>query len=77
MMTGFGGGLWGMIFVPVVLALIAYAIYYLVSGSSRPRRPSSYPTETGRGLEILKERYARGEITREQYLKTREELQRP
>jgi putative membrane protein len=74
-MIGFGGGFWGMIFVPIVLALIAYVIYYLVAGSSRPRRTTGYPT--GRALEILKERYARGEITREQYLKMHEELERP
>jgi putative membrane protein len=73
-MIGFGfGGWWIMLLVPVILALIAYAIYYITTSSSRTRGNTSYPT--GRALEILKERYARGEITREQYLKMREELE--
>jgi len=72
-MMGFGGW-WTMLLVPVVLALIAYAVYYLVTESSRTGRSSRY--RSGRALEILKERYARGEITREQFLNMREELNR-
>jgi putative membrane protein len=71
-MMGYGGW-WTMLFVPIVLSLIAYAIYYLVTGSSRTARSSRY--QSGRALEILKERYARGEITREQFLKMNEELE--
>jgi putative membrane protein len=70
-MFGFGMG-WSMLIGLVVLALIAYVIYYAVTGSSRDRRSSSY---RGQGaLELFKERYARGEISREEYLKMREEL---
>ncbi len=71
-MMGFGGW-WTMLFVPIVLALIAYAIYYLVTESSRTGRSSRYRNR--RALEILKERYARGEITGEQFLKMREDLE--
>ncbi|NIU38404.1 hypothetical protein GWN65_00080 [Candidatus Bathyarchaeota archaeon] len=71
-MMGFGGW-WGMLFVPIVLALIAYLVYYSVTGSSRTRRSSRY--RSGIALETLKERYARGEITREQFLKMKEELE--
>jgi putative membrane protein len=71
-MFGFGYG-WGMLIGLVVLALIAYVIYYAVTGSSRDKRSSSYRSQ--RALEILKERYARGEITREQFLKMRRELE--
>ncbi|NHV98324.1 MAG: hypothetical protein HA496_01605 [Thaumarchaeota archaeon] len=39
------------------------------------RRALSESRGEGRALEILKERYARGEITREQYLKMKEELE--
>ncbi len=71
-MMGFGGW-WGMLFVPIVLALIAYLVYYSVTGSSRTRRSSRY--RSGIALETLKARYARGEITREQFLKMKEELE--
>ncbi len=71
-MMGFGGW-WGMLFVPIVLALIAYLVYYSVAGSSRTRRSSRY--QSGIALETLRERYARGEITREQFLKMKEELE--
>ena len=64
---------WTMLFVTIVLALIAYAIYYLVTISSRTGRSSRYRSR--HALEILNERYARGEITREQFLKMREELE--
>lgn len=71
-MFGFGMG-WSMWLGLLALALIAYAIYYAVTSSSRKRRTSMYGSN--RALEILKERYARGEITREQYLRMREELE--
>jgi putative membrane protein len=73
-MIGFGfGGWWTMLLVPVILALIAYAIYYLVTGPSRTKRFTQH--RSGRAMELLKERYARGEITREQFLKMRDELE--
>ena len=71
-MIGFGMG-WTMLLGPVALALIAYGIYYAVTSSSRRRRPSKY--QSNRALEILKERYARGDITREEYLNKRDELE--
>jgi putative membrane protein len=67
------GGWWTMLLVLVVLALIAYAIYYLATGPSRTKRHSQY--RSGRAMELLKERYAGGEITREQFLKMRDELE--
>lgn len=71
-MFGFGMG-WGMLIGIVVLALIAYVIYYAITGSSTNRRPTSHRGQ--RALKILKERYARGEITREEYFKMRKELE--
>lgn len=69
-----GDGVWSaMIFMPIILALIAYATYYLVTGSRRTRQSSRFHNR--RALNLLDERYARGEITREQFLKMREELE--
>ena len=66
-----------MILGPLFMVLIAVAIYLAVTFSSGHGRRSNYQHSshrTGRALEILKERYAKGEITREQFLQMREEL---
>jgi len=68
-MMGYG---WSFMFlIPLAfLALIALGAYYLATGTGwRASRRDR------RALEILKERYARGEITREEYLRMREELE--
>ena len=65
----------GLVFILVVIGVIAYA------GGWRPQfgqwsQPGSL-AGTGSGnnaLEILRERYARGEISREEYERMRQEL---
>jgi len=71
-MMGYG---WGFMFlIPVAfLVLIALGAYHLITEFTRTGRPASSHGE--RALEILKERYAKGEITREQYLKMKEEME--
>ena len=61
-MFEFGIG-WSRLLGPVVLALIAYAIYYAVTRPSRKIRSARYQSQNP--LEILKERYTKGEITME------------
>ncbi|MBS7623399.1 SHOCT domain-containing protein [Candidatus Bathyarchaeota archaeon] len=69
---GYGYGfnwLWVLlriILAVVFLALIAFGIYYLAGGGRR--------VASDRPLEILKERYAKGEITKEEYERMRQEL---
>jgi putative membrane protein len=68
----------GAVGLVLLAGLIALVIWLLTSASSKGR------TSTGEGtkpppppktpMEILKERYARGEITREEYLEMREHL---
>jgi len=60
------GALVQIILVIIFLALIAFGIYYLVS--------SGKPAPSGRSLEILKERYAKGEISKEEYDRMKKEL---
>jgi len=73
MMGMMGYGWW---FTPLIaimfLVLIALGAYYLITGLVGEGISES--KDEGRALEILKERYARGEITRKQYLKMKEEL---
>lgn len=74
MMGGWGGGAFNMILWPLVLVALVVGVIWFVrspsySGVGRldlPRRSS--------GLDILKERYARGEINRDEYLQKKQEI---
>ena len=74
----FGGGF--MLLGPIGLVLIAIVIYYVVTSFSHRERYSHHsynqqPQYTDRrAIEILKERYAKGEITNEQFFQMRDEL---
>ena len=71
-MMGYGWGF--MVLIPIVfLVLIAFGAYYLVTGSTETSRSAS--NRGGRALEILKERYAKGEITKAQFLTMKRELE--
>jgi putative membrane protein len=68
-MDGWGGGwmwLWGTLMMLSWVAIIAAAVWFL-SRSRDGTRPS-------RAREILDERYARGELTTEEYRERLEEL---
>ncbi len=78
MMGGWGG--WGgwmggplmiLIWVLVILAVV-YGVRSLIR-SGRDDRPASAPPRRS-ALELLEERYARGELEREQYLAMRRDL---
>ncbi len=57
---------WGLVITALVLL-----IRYLWRGG--PARPAE-PAERGRALSILEERYARGEIDREEFLQRKRDL---
>lgn len=75
----FGGwtGWWpGMIMNILLWILIAGGIIYLVRRLfTGPKTEPSTPCETSRAMEILKERYARGEITVEEFQTMKSHLQ--
>ncbi len=80
-MMGWGGysfGIWGIIMGIVMLlfwVLVIGGIVLLVVWLFRQGQPAA-AVPGGRGaLHILKERYARGEISREQYQEMRRELE--
>ena len=66
---------WGIRFlIPMFfLALLALGVYYFLTSLSRTG--GIHIREHEDALEILKKRYARGELTTEQYAKMKEELQ--
>ncbi|MBE0517223.1 MAG: SHOCT domain-containing protein [Methanophagales archaeon] len=68
-MMGYGG--WFMPLIPLAfLVLLVLGVYYLFKELTRTE-----PSRGERALELLKERYAKGEITREEYVKMKEELE--
>ena len=75
-MGGPGGGLWhmkhsgfvGMFMGVLFIGLIGLLIYLLVRSSKGSERPLEAP------LDILKKRYARGEITKEDFDRMKKDL---
>ena len=64
-------GFWMSLFWLVILILIAYLIYKLIK-KEKDTVPSS---EIGKGaMDILAERYAKGELTRDQYIQMKDDL---
>lgn len=68
-----GGGMmggWGW-FMPIIAllfwALPIWLLVLLIQGLSQPRGPEPGPRERNSALELLKQRYARGEISKEEY----------
>jgi len=77
----FGWG-WGfMIWGPICLILVGIGIYYLITSQKHDNHATHStcpPTQqyNGRAIELLKERYAKGEITKEQFLEMKQELKK-
>jgi len=64
-------GFWMSLFWLVVLVLIAYLIYKLIK-KEKEIAPSVISGKSA--MDILAERYAKGELTREQYMQMKEDL---
>jgi putative membrane protein len=66
---GFGIGL----FWPIIVIAVAYLIYKLIKSEKilTPSRPIIRSAE-----DILSERYAKGELTSEQYIQMKEDLKK-
>ena len=69
---------------PLFMILIVIVIYFVITSSSRGNThvhyrqqypvQEHYPSQ-GRAIEVLNERFAKGEITREQFLQMRKTLE--
>ena len=72
MMGGFGG-MWFMpIFMIIFWGLVIWGIVALVRGQSEPR--SSDSSKLDSALDVLKRRYARGEINKEEFEEKKKDL---
>ena len=75
MMGGYGG--FGMIFWLVLLIAIIALVVWLVRSagpSAVHYLPPHAPTRRSPGLDVLEERYARGEINRDEYLEKKKDM---
>ncbi len=71
-------GAWGvgmMLFMLLFWALIIVGVVALFRWAFGRSGPSGRPERGGRALEILKERYAKGELTREQFEAMRRDIE--
>lgn len=65
----FGWGIWGWLTMPLFWGSIILLVVWLV------REASSHDTQHGnKALEILKERYAKGEISKEEFDSKKKDL---
>jgi putative membrane protein len=81
-MMWWGGGWYGMVFGPLIMILvlavvIAAAVLLVrgIGGSWPGMTPPHHAPPDRTPLDTLKERYARGEIDREEYMRRRTDLQ--
>jgi putative membrane protein len=63
-----------MIVLLSIIGIVTIAIVWLVLARIRRANSKRYVTRRLPGLEILDDRYARGEINRDEYLQKREDI---
>jgi len=75
-MNGMGwGGMWfGWIFGIIILGVVIWAIVSLIRNTNNSRNSQNYLTHEENALEILKRRYARSEINKEQFEQMKKDL---
>jgi len=75
-MGGWGGFYWplGMIIWPLILVGLVVLVVWAVRSISAPPPVPPPPPRRSPGLDVLEERYARGEIGRDEYLQKKTDL---
>lgn len=68
------GWLWMLLFWLIPILLVLAAVKYLFSG--RPQSGGESRVDKDKALETLEERYARGEINREEFIQKRDDLRK-
>lgn len=68
-----------MFIIPLLFILLIIGIIFTLMSPNQNNRNNSYnagtPISSNRALDILKERYAKGEISEEEYLKAKRNLE--
>ncbi len=80
MFDGFGVGMW--LWPLILIGVVAFAVYLLITRAATGRAPRELSREmtghtaTETPLEILKKRYAKGELTDDEYERMRAIIQK-
>ena len=74
MMGGFGMGLVGPIFMVAFWVFVIWAVVALIRGGNWYGNPDYTVRQPDSALEVLKKRYARGEISKEEYEEKKRDL---
>ena len=72
MMNGWGMGFGFIFWLLILVAIIAGVVWFV---RSQPLAGSQRREKHSTGLEVLEERYARGEISREEYLQKKRDIE--
>lgn len=72
-MDGSGGGAWMALWGTFMMAALVLFVVWMVRTNDRSRQPQTHPADTAR--KILADRYARGEISTEEYRERVDALQ--
>ncbi|MDP2646610.1 MAG: SHOCT domain-containing protein [Desulfobacterales bacterium] len=76
MMGVWGMGWFGMIFMLVFWVLVVVGLFFLIKWLIQVTKgEKDVPSGRSKAIDILKERYARGEISKEEFEKTKRDLQ--
>jgi putative membrane protein len=71
---GYGFGLIHMVVWVVILVAIIVGVIWLVRSLAGSGGPGALPPRRSAGLDVLEERYARGEINRDEYLQKKKDI---
>lgn len=74
MTGGWGGGAFGMIIWPLIIVALVVGVIWFMRSPSYSGARRLQPPHRSSGLDILEERYARGEINRDEFLQKKQEI---